>query len=171
MYSLSAVLIAMYSSSGESSSSDKLFVSLGCFVGSTSSRVLNRARCRMVMAMAPTMIIVCSVLRDVYSRGVASRSSLGVDPAANGITVVIRSSSAKWLIWCFGLWLRVCVPGLPRSARLVVVDQASHCLPCSGSLNAFPCVRCILLVLYRGSFFSFFRRFSGSRDVGRCRRK
>ena len=126
------------------------------------------------MAMAPTMIMVCSVLRDVYSRGVASRSNLGVaDPAANGITVVIRSSSAKWLIWCFGLWLRVCVPGLPRSARRVVVDQASYCLPCSGSLNAFPCVRYILLILYRSSFFSFFRRLSGSRDVciGRCRRR
>ena len=109
--------------------------------------------------------------RDVYSRGVASRSNLGVDPSTNDITVVIRSSSANWLIWCFELWLRVCVPGLPRSARRVVVDQASCCLPCSGSLNAFPCVRYILLVLHRGSFLSFFRRFSGSRDVGRCRRK
>ena len=171
MYSLSAVLIAMYSSSGESSSSDKLFVSFGYFVGSTSSRVLNMVRCRMVMAVAPTVVIVCSVLRDVYSRGVASRSSLGEDPVANGIAVVIRSSSAKWLIWRFGLWLRVWVPGFPRFARRVVVDPASHCLPCSGSLNAFPCVRYILLVLYRSSFFSFFRRLSGSRDVGRCRRK
>jgi hypothetical protein len=123
MYSLSAVLIAMYSSSSKSSSSDKLFVSHGCFVGSTSSRV--RVKCQMVRAMAPTMIMVCSVLRNVYSRGVASRSNLGVDPSADDITVVIRSSSAKWLIWCFGLWLRVCVPGHPRSARPVVVDQAS----------------------------------------------
>ena len=103
MYSFSAVLIATCSSSGVSSSSNKLFVSFEYFVGSMSSCVLNMVRYRMVMAMAPTMIIVCSVLRDVYSRGVASRSNLGVDPAANGITVVIRSSSAKWLIWRFGL--------------------------------------------------------------------
>ena len=171
MYSLSAVLIAMCSSSGASSSSDKLFVSFGYFVGSMSSRVLNRVRCRMVMAMAPTMITVCSVLRYVYSRGVASRSGLGEDPVADGITVVIRSSSTKWLIWRFGLWLRVWVSGFPRFARRVVVDPASHCLPCSGNLNAFPCVVCFLLVLYRSSFFSFFRRLSDFRNVGRCRRK
>ena len=171
MYSLSAVLIATCSSSGASSSSDKLFVFFEYFVGSVSSCVLNMVRYRMVMAMAPTMIMVCSVLRDVYSRGVASRSNLGVDPSTNDITVVIRSSSAKWLIWCFGLWLRVCVPGLPRSARRVVADRASYCLSCSGSLNDFSCFRCILLVLRRGSFLSFFRRFCGSRYISRCRHK
>jgi hypothetical protein len=50
-------------------------------------------------------------------------------------TAVIRSSSAKLLIRCFGLGVCVCVPGLPRSARRVVVDRASYCLS-SGSFNA-----------------------------------
>ena len=52
----------------------------------------------MVMAMVPTVIMVCSVLGYVYSRGVASGSGLGEDPVADEIAVVIRSSSAKWLI-------------------------------------------------------------------------
>ena len=98
MYSFSAVLIATCSSSGVSSSSNKLFVSFEYFVGSMSSCVLNMVRYRMVMAMVPSMIMVCSVLGYVYSRGVASRSGLGEDPVADEIAVVIRSSSAKWLI-------------------------------------------------------------------------
>jgi hypothetical protein len=86
---------------------------------------------------------------------------LSVDPSTNGITVVIKSSSAKLPIWCFGLGF--CVR--------VVVDRASYCLSCSGSLNAFLCFKCILLVLYRGSFLSFFRRFCGSREIFGCLHK
>ena len=52
----------------------------------------------MARIMAPTIAIVCAVLRYVSSCGGVSRSNLSVDPLTNGVAVVIKSSSVPLLI-------------------------------------------------------------------------
>ena len=85
--------------------SDKLFLEVAPFLDVLLGvhRLLGRLSAKqMARIMAPTMTIVCAVLRYVSSCDGASRSQLGVDPLTSGVTVVIKSSSVSLLIWRFG---------------------------------------------------------------------